>query len=282
MAWDSVRRRVVLHGGWESSSLDDTWLFDGSTWTQVSTASGPGARSEHAMVFDEARGVVVLFGGYSSGGLATGTWLWDGVRWTEQMTSSAPSQRARHAMAYDSVRQRVLLFGGFGSRFSTFEELGDLWELSAQGWSLVKETPGFARRNHAMAYDRLRKNLVVFGGVDRTNTGLTDTLVFDGRNWSVVPSGFSNPVQPLGHTLVWDDQSGDLVIYGGQQGDFLVASTAALNGQAWSSLVVVGDTPPVRTGHAMVYDASRKSMVLFGGRGGAGVGTLGDTWVMTR
>ncbi|MDP3233808.1 MAG: kelch repeat-containing protein [Myxococcales bacterium] len=55
-----------------------------------------------------------------------------------------------------------------------------------------------------------------------------------------------------------------------------------MNGQAWSSLVVVGDTPPVRTGHAMVYDASRKSMVLFGGRGGAGVGTLGDTWVMTR
>ena len=72
-------------------------------WTQKQDV-GPSARSDVAMVFDAARGRVVLFGG--AGGAATlfnDTWEWDGENWT-QYEDIGPTPRSRHAMAYDSKR----------------------------------------------------------------------------------------------------------------------------------------------------------------------------------
>ncbi len=40
--------QVVLFGGYGGNYLNDTWTFDGSSWTQV-TGSGPSARVEASM-----------------------------------------------------------------------------------------------------------------------------------------------------------------------------------------------------------------------------------------
>jgi hypothetical protein len=56
---------MVLYGGQSnapSTFYDDTWEFDGSTWTQVTTP-GLGNRSYHAMAFDGSSNQTVLFGG---------------------------------------------------------------------------------------------------------------------------------------------------------------------------------------------------------------------------
>ena len=45
MAYDSVIQKVVLFGGRDGSTLNDTWKYDGVDWTQVATANSPGARS---------------------------------------------------------------------------------------------------------------------------------------------------------------------------------------------------------------------------------------------
>ena len=78
---------------------------DAPVWTERTHP-----RDSHAMAYDSARGVVVLFGGQHD--VRKGdTWEWDGAVWTLRATTG-PSPRYGHAMAYDSARGVVVLFGG--------------------------------------------------------------------------------------------------------------------------------------------------------------------------
>ena len=57
MSYDLFRDRVVVFGGTPgglSNALNDTWEFDGTTWTNVSPspANSPSARVGHIMAFD--------------------------------------------------------------------------------------------------------------------------------------------------------------------------------------------------------------------------------------
>ena len=79
---------AVLFGGWNNSALADTWVWDGSRWTEQSVP-GPSARSEAVMA--NLNGKPVLFGGagaYPAGYLAD-TWVWDGV-WTKLDVTGPP------------------------------------------------------------------------------------------------------------------------------------------------------------------------------------------------
>src|SRR5262245_38299883 len=97
MAFDSKRGRVVLFVGQPatptegiSGMLGDTWEWDGSFWTQVSDI-GPPPRTLHAMAYDSAREVTVLFGGsVAQTGPAGDTWQWDGQDWTQLLDSGPP------------------------------------------------------------------------------------------------------------------------------------------------------------------------------------------------
>ena len=70
MVYDSRRSQVVLFGGVgapegperRQPSFGDTWVWEGSTWRQVSN-DGPPARNRHAMAFDSRAGVTLLYGG---------------------------------------------------------------------------------------------------------------------------------------------------------------------------------------------------------------------------
>ena len=72
MAHDSQRGRTVMFGGYNSTFLGDTWEWNGSSWTRVSS-TGPSARYDHAMAYDTQRGVTVMFGGNNSGNIGN-TW----------------------------------------------------------------------------------------------------------------------------------------------------------------------------------------------------------------
>ena len=68
MAYDSVRDRILLFGGADSTEtpFDDLWAYDldRDTWSQLKpTGPKPTARAWHAMAFDKEAGVLVLFGG---------------------------------------------------------------------------------------------------------------------------------------------------------------------------------------------------------------------------
>ncbi len=85
VAYDAVRERAVLFGGervdsGESLRLDDTWEWDGTSFHALPSATSPGARSHHAMVFHATRGSVLLYGG-SVGAAMEDVWEWTGATW---------------------------------------------------------------------------------------------------------------------------------------------------------------------------------------------------------
>ena len=72
MVYDSVRERLVVHGGRDTrSARTDTWEWDGVSWTQRAPATNPGATNDLVMAFDPTRNETLLFGG-----LAYLTWTY--------------------------------------------------------------------------------------------------------------------------------------------------------------------------------------------------------------
>lgn len=123
MVYDLQRARCVLFGGWNqpgnpltfscvrhpstwaSNVLDQTWEFDGSTWTLRTPATRPPARDSHAMAHDIARGRSVMFGGWDAFFThLVDTWEWDGTNWTNMLPASSPPGRQRAA---NGLRRRT-------------------------------------------------------------------------------------------------------------------------------------------------------------------------------
>ncbi|MCX5977649.1 MAG: hypothetical protein NTV33_12735 [Coprothermobacterota bacterium] len=81
MVYDSTRGKVILFGGYSSSYSyrNDTWSYDplANRWTNLNPANPPSTRRYHAMVYDSARGKVILFGGENGGNYFNDTWSYD-------------------------------------------------------------------------------------------------------------------------------------------------------------------------------------------------------------
>jgi hypothetical protein len=68
----------VLFGGQGPNNTplyDDTWTWDGTTWTQQTAATKPTGRSLPGMVYDLARTQFALFGGVSGTSFVNDTWV---------------------------------------------------------------------------------------------------------------------------------------------------------------------------------------------------------------
>lgn len=137
LTYDAVNNQVVTFGGSGSGSgspviLSDTWVWDGTTWTQKSPSTIPTSpRWDYTLAYDALDHRTLLVGGGTPSGTSWGdTWAWDGTNWT-QLSVGTPGARAGQAMAYDATDSELVLFGG-GSG-STI--LGDTWALGSPSCS---------------------------------------------------------------------------------------------------------------------------------------------------
>ncbi|MEW5988172.1 MAG: kelch repeat-containing protein [Chloroflexota bacterium] len=266
MAYDSTRGVAVLFGGTDGWTVfDDTWEWSSTSmsWSQKSPVHVPPRRYGHAMVYDEAQGVVVLFGGNGPGvgDYMNDTYLWDGSDWTEAVTADAPEGRWLHAMAYDPNRQVVVLHSG--QQTSTQGPYGDTWEYANGNWveqQITNPTP--ARSGAGMAYDHQRQVMVLFGG-DGDNGELNETFERTGSgDWvQVFPN--RSPAQRDRFGSVYYEHIGRTFIFGGL-GDYYLNDTAVYNGQTWQGKIF-NPSPSTRCCLAMVYDTSRQAVFLFAG-----------------
>ena len=83
MAYDVPHGQVLLFGGSTTTTntgvLIDTWVWDGTNWTELSPQNNPSARYRFAMAFDAGHGDAVLFGGRDvNNNLLGDTWTWSG------------------------------------------------------------------------------------------------------------------------------------------------------------------------------------------------------------
>ncbi|MEM7202640.1 MAG: kelch repeat-containing protein [Planctomycetota bacterium] len=276
LAYDGVRRRTVLFGGIRSGASgpsDETWEWDGRAWTRRLLSSSPPPRSSHTMVFDEARGVTLLFGGSGDGGAALNdTWEWDGSTWTERQPSTRPAPRWSASMVYDIGRQRAVLFGGYDPSRTT---RNDAWEWDGNDWIAVAGGPP-ARANAAMAFDAARGRTMLYGGLQASGflgliqNSLTDTWEWDGSAWSLCPDA----AHPLGRWdlgTVYDPRRQRILAFGGA--DAAAARTEEMwsfDGSRWTRVAAGG--MGARIDFSMVYDQRRSRAVLYGD------GDTDETW----
>ena len=235
------------------------WLFVGLLSAAPQFVPGPSARYNTCAVYDEARQVVVVYGG------GPGTWEFDGVSWTQASAVAPPSGHESHAMVYDSQRQKIVVFGGYSGGL-----LDDTWEFDGFSWTAVstQHRPP-ARYLHAMAYDSARGRVVVFGGTTGGNNAIGDTWEYDGADWTEVTPASGSPSARWSVHAAYDSTRGKVVLFGGTNGN---DETWEWDGAAWSQIATA--TPaPGRSAHAMVYDNVRGKTVMWGGNGGGN-----ETW----
>ncbi len=256
MAYDSVRARVVMYGGRSSQSaqLDDLWEWDGTTWSEIdTTAPWPGPLSHHSMAFDTVRNDVILHG--------VDTWRWDGQGWSRAASDGSPPLNGR--MVFDGARGRALLL-----RAGSDTGEAQTWAWDGSLWQKIAATVVLPSSDHAMAYDRARNRLVLFGGqIAEPGSpfswleALDSTWEFDGYRWSDVSPRRSNPRRESYGALVFDTAVGRPLLIA-EEGPGPV-SVWSWDGNRWDLGDEVED-PPREV--VATYDEASEQLVVFGGR----------------
>ncbi|HEX4006090.1 MAG TPA: kelch repeat-containing protein [Acidobacteriaceae bacterium] len=286
IAYDAAHGQVLMFGGMGGPAgiLDDTWTWNGTSWTQESPGTSPAARYGAAIAYDAAHGQVVLFGGLDANGNSLGdTWVWNGTTWTQPTLAASPSARQYSGMAYDAAQGEVVLFGGQGQ--NPYPMFNDTWTWNGSTWTqLTPASSPLNRYGFSMAYDPAQGQVVLFGGKayfpsEYYIIDVNDTWTWDGTTWTqAVPWGATgSPTARTGGSMAYDAALGQAVLFGGAGGVY-TADTWGWNGAAWSELNSSGAAYLYgRADAAMAYDPVRDQMVLFGG-GTYSVGVLSDTW----
>ena len=236
--WDTKRKQLLVHGGAlaiEKPGGDVDWKVDGRTlaWNgkdwRVVREGGPSPRDHHAMVFDSARGKVVLFGGGDADPSGRSeffgdTWEWDGKTWT-RVAGTGPPARVHFAMAYDPVRARTVLVGGYGPDGPDSRT----WEWDGKTWENRGVSDVARRSSPRVAFDGSRNKVVLFGGQTDSDWP-RDTYAWDGTRWTLVDE--AGPPGRSVHAMAYDEGRRVVVLFGGAGPDPL-GDTWELSGSTW-------------------------------------------------
>ena len=274
MAFDRARGEVVLFGGAGVSLgpplYNDTWTWNGFSWTERTPAVSPTARAQHSLAYDSKNGVTLLFGGSST----NDTWAWNGTSWAPRTPPASPPARFSGAMTFDEANGVTVLFGGYlGSVYRN-----DVWTWNGDAWNEMTPATGpVGRAYHALAFDPAHHDVLLFGGVT-SSVVLRDTWTWNGNAWSSRMTAAA-PVARFGHALAPDAVSGEILLFGGAPSisGSPLDDTWGWNGLTWARRAPTSPQP--RRSHAMAADTTRNQIVLFGGYGAGFSGSLNDTWL---
>jgi hypothetical protein len=279
MAYDPASQAIIVFG---SNYHNDTWAWNGTTWTQVADGGSPGC--------------------------------------TTACPDSPPPAYGTQ-MAYDAATGQMVDFGGLPNYFSLPDlNLNDTWILSYRNgtysWAQVDDSgnagctttcpdspPG--RNVGQMTYDPATKQLVLWGGEENAGeaNGTNATWLWNGSTWNQVddangaaagcgeswPAANPCPQSPpgrVGYGMAYDPALGEVVIFGGMNrfGVMEYNDTWGWNGTVWTQLDAnprcgdqyhpCVDSPPGRDTFAMADDGASNQVVMFGGGG------FNDTWVL--
>ena len=273
MAYALSTSKCYLYGGANGTTTsDETWIYDGSTWTLASPATNPGERHTFAICYDSIRDVVVMFGGADNNYTPSGeTWEYQPTTniWTNvtPIVGILPQARWGCHMVYDLARGKCVLHGGYsGSGFTP-----DTWEWDGSTWILVATNNSPSPRDRfGFAYDIARGKSVLFGGISAAASD--ETWEYDGIDWTQIVT----PTTPLPRQkarLAYDLARGVCVMQGGQNGS-QINDSWEYDGVNWRQIASI--PAPPRGENATAYDIARGVTVVFGGYGY--LGTTTETW----
>ena len=274
VTYDRRHQRVVLYGGGTNTGelFGDLWSWDGNLWTLIGNSFPSASHSifadadeslvliggtEHvtavwdgrwvtilqepnrwgvAGAFDTQRGKFIMHGGGGNvpGQTLGGTFELDTERW-RQVATGGPGARVSASMVFDSTRNVAVLFGG--TVIEPRRHFDDLWEWDGVRWRQIQvtgERPE-ARLAFGMAYDQLRREVVLFGGLSANNEALGDTWLWNGGQWRRVDGDGPSPRSET--YMAYDVERGVTVLFGGDPEEAdgrLLGDTWEWDGSRWT------------------------------------------------
>jgi hypothetical protein len=139
---------------------NETWTWDGVTWTEQQTSSVPPARTGGQLVYDEVRQQTLLFGGNSSTGYLNDMWLWNGVDWSQLSPTTLPPAQARYRVAFHEQLQQVILVGEVMGGANPWQRLYQIWLWDGVSWSQYATDEVLPGSLEGFAYDGARNTVV--------------------------------------------------------------------------------------------------------------------------
>jgi hypothetical protein len=181
-AYDHKSKRMIVYGGVsETGTFHDTWAWNGTAWKQLDDVGIPG-RIPNYMAWDPTLSRLLILAVDLDAPNADQTypselWSWTGDGW-ELIAKGGPSFSPLQQFV-EGPRHPWLIDGGaLQGTFSTREWTGKEWT------SLQGAAPP-VRNGQAVAFDPVRRQLVLFGGfVGQTVLG--DTWQLDDGAWGEV------------------------------------------------------------------------------------------------
>jgi hypothetical protein len=270
---------VVLFGG--VYNFDNTWLWNGSTWSLARPSRSPSGRYGGAAAFDSQSDQILLFGGRLEAGTpANDTWAWDGRTWLELNSGGSDAPRAGDGaqMTWDPVQNTMLLVtppAGANGGAQTWVWTGARWQRQIGG------DLGSSFYDLLLAYDPVTRSVLAEGCCqvppNDLNGEVSSTWRWDGSRWLVVdarsPGGAS--------AMALDPARGQLVLCNCNLVGGVVPSLYAWSGKDWVP-VVSGSVPSQP--QAEVDDLSRSQFLLLGFAiaGGESIAQPLDVWLFNE
>jgi len=212
--YDRARQRLVA-----IASPLETWSFDGSRWRlhlpDELAAVSANTFAPLVGAYDDARGEAVVVTDAPSGGTPQ-NFVGHGAGWRSLAAGSPLPRRA--ATASDPITNSLMTFGGVDRMTNLMVD--SMYLRTGSGWSLanpaVRPSP---RQRSAMATDRSRGRVVLFGGYGPNATVFGDTWEWDGMQWTQMTPAASPP--PRHGSMAYDPAAQRVVLLGGISGPVL-------------------------------------------------------------
>ena len=196
LAYDTATSQLLLVGtfGSGSSAAEETWTWDGQTWTQQAPSSSPGPLSDASMAFDPTSGDLILFGGFDPisvpAVMDSTTWAWNGSTWSQLEPSASPPALADGSFAYDPQLGEDLLFGGLPCLQDQCIQGSDAsWAWNGTDWTELAFADNPSERYQSgMAWDGATQQMVMTGGDEAYVSP-----VFDSDTWLLTSQPIATP-----------------------------------------------------------------------------------------
>ncbi|MCI4332483.1 MAG: hypothetical protein L3K01_01945 [Thermoplasmata archaeon] len=278
----------VLFGGRRGhSSLNDTWLFTNSSWTQIFPSAHPGPTRNGMMAWDPVDQEVVLFGGSNATAYLNATWVFHmGHGWRQLTPTVSPPARRSGGMAYDGADHYVVMWGGHNGTAPNgsinyqpdYTMLNDTWSFSGGAWTqVVTANAPPPSSEPSLQYDPTTGVVIEFGGYDQHGVGgylaFNQTWAYSAGLWTNLGLVHS-PYARDGAASTFDASRGVVLTAGqdeGVHGRCLMNDTWVLSGPSasalhWHKVFTTAQFPPMDSASA-VYDSALHANLLFGGTG---------------
>ena len=285
-------QNVVLDPG--KANLSQVTTSGGDLWKQQTGLGNGNEREDFSAAYDDVNNQMIIHGGYYYIlGMQDASWsqplyTYDPAAdsWTARGTAKLP---AGNVAAWDRADQAFVTHGGYYTYFdqnqgrtlyvvynSTFA-----WYPSSSSWTQLSDGPRLY--HHSAVWDPDDGVMLVFGGMDTRLVQNQSVNTYFGNlwaynltldNWTQLNASGGPPMSRAYHTAVWDNESGQMIVFGGYDGTQHFSDVWAYNytQNRWTQKT---SAPSGRSLHAACWNSAQNLMTVYGGT--PGVGNSNDT-----